>query len=163
MPMRTLDAEMWVPLSIDQVFAFFSDVKNLDVLTPTWVQFKTLTPAPLVMHAGLIIDHRLRIHGVPIHWRSEITVWQPPTQFVDEQRRGPYHTWIHRHDFVPEDGGTWIRDHVDYRPRGWICEPLVNRWLVARDLQRIFTYRHQKIREVLAPGSSAEKDRVATG
>jgi ligand-binding SRPBCC domain-containing protein len=160
--MRTLDAEMWLPVPIEQVFAFFCEVANLDLLTPPWVHFETLTPRPIAMGAGTVIDHRLRIHGVPIRWQSEITVWQPPTQFVDEQRRGPYKLWVHRHDFVAEDGGTWIRDHVDYRPRGWICEALVDRWLVEPDLRRIFTFRHQRIREVLAPGTSAEKDRVAT-
>ena len=160
---HTLEAEMWLPMAIEEVFAFFSDITNLDRMTPPWVHFQTLMPRPIDMRAGTLLEHRLRIHGVPIYWESEITVWLPPTQFVDEQRRGPYKRWVHRHDFVADAGGTWIRDHVDYRPRGWICAALVNRWLVAPDLRRIFAYRHQKIREVLAPGSSAEKDRVTTG
>jgi ligand-binding SRPBCC domain-containing protein len=163
MPNYSLDAQMWVPLPIDAVFAFFSDTVNLDRLTPPWVHFQTLTPRPIEMRAGTIIDHQLRIHGVPIRWTSEISVWQPPTQFVDEQRRGPYKVWVHRHDFVAENGGTWIRDHVDYRPRGWLLAPLVNRWLVGPDLKRIFAYRHHKIREALAPGTSAELDRVTIG
>ena len=117
MPIRTLDAEMWIPVSIDQVFAFFSDTTNLDQMTPPWVHFQTLTPRPIEMRAGIVIDYRLRIHGVPIRWTSEITAWKPPTQFVDEQRRGPYKLWVHRHDFGAENGGIWIRDHVDYRPR----------------------------------------------
>ncbi len=161
--MRTLDAEMWLPLAIEPVFAFFSDIANLDRLTPPWVHFETVTPQPIVLAAGKIVEHRLRIHGVPIGWKSEITVWQPPSQFVDEQRRGPYKVWVHRHDFVTENGGTWIRDHVDYRPRGWICEPLVNRWFVEPDLRRIFTYRHEKIRAVLAPGSANDRDKVVSG
>ncbi len=163
MNLRTLEAEMWVPLPITTVFDFFSDLSNLDRLTPPWVHFQTLTPRPIVMHVGKLLEHRLKIHGVPITWISEITVWQPPTRFVDEQRRGPYAVWIHRHDFDSENDGTWIRDHVEYRPRGWICEPLVNRWLVAPDLRRIFTYRHQKIREVLAPGGAADRDKVVSG
>src|SRR5262245_57884373 len=102
MPVRTLDAEMWVPQPIDTVFTFFCDTTNLDRMTPTWVHCQTLTARPIEMRAGIILDHRLRIHGVPIRWTSEITVWQPPTQFVDEQRCGPYKLWVHRHDFVTE-------------------------------------------------------------
>ena len=78
MNLRTLEAEMWVPLPITTVFDFFSDLSNLDRLTPPWVHFQTLTPRPIVMHVGKLLEHRLKIHGVPITWISEITVWQPP-------------------------------------------------------------------------------------
>lgn len=159
---RTLDAEMWVPAGIDAVFSFFSNVANLDPLTPPWLRFQTLTPLPVTLRPGSLIEHRIYLHGVPIHWRTEITAFQPPTLFVDEQRAGPYRLWIHRHDFVEENGGTWIRDHVDYIPRGWILEPLLNRWFVQPDLMKIFRYRHQKIRELLAPGSDSARDRVHT-
>ena len=161
--MHTLDAQMWLPLPIDATFAFFRDIANLDRLTPPWVHFETIAPDPIVLTAGAVIDHRLRIHGMPIRWVSEITLWQPPTRFIDEQRRGPYKLWVHRHDFVEENAGTWIRDHVDYVPRGWILEPLLNRWLVAPDLRKIFTYRHKKIRELLAPDSASDGDNVVTG
>lgn len=163
MPSYTFDAEMWVPVSVDVVFAFFADTVNLDRMTPPWVHFRTVTPQPIEMRAGLILEHQLRIRGMPIRWKSEISVWQPPTRFVDEQRSGPYKFWTHRHDFAAENGGTWIRDHIDYCPRGWLLAPLVNRWLVAPDLRRVFAHRHQKIREALAPGSSTEFDRVTTG
>jgi ligand-binding SRPBCC domain-containing protein len=157
--MRTFDAEMWLPLPIEAVFAFFADAANLDAITPPWLRFQTVQAA-VELKAGTIFDHRLKVHGVPIHWVSEITVWDPPLRFVDEQRRGPYKHWVHRHDFVAENGGTWVRDHVDYVPRGWVLEPLINRWLVAPDLRKIFAYRHGKIRELLAPGSDARADRV---
>ncbi len=160
MKIRTLDAEMWLPLPIDAVFAFFADAANLDAITPEWVHFTTLTPMPIAMKTGALIDHRLRIHGVPIRWLSEITVWQPPLCFVDEQRRGPYKLWVHRHDFVAENGGIWVRDHVEYRPRGSILEPLIHRWLVEPDLRKIFTFRHGKIRALLAPGTDAGQDKV---
>lgn len=157
---HTLNAEMWLPLPIEQVFAFFGNVDNLDAITPPLVHFQILTPRPITLQTGAIIDYRLRIHGIPIRWRTEITVWQPPTQFVDEQRRGPYKLWRHQHDFEIRDGGTWIRDHVDYLGRGWVCEPILNRVLVAPDLRGIFTYRQKRIRELLAPQSSADNDRV---
>jgi ligand-binding SRPBCC domain-containing protein len=161
--MHTLDAEMWLPLAIEPVFAFFSDAGNLELLTPPWMQFCVLTPRPIDMSAGVRIDYRLRVKFVPIRWQSEITVWQPPRRFVDEQRRGPYRVWIHRHEFEERDGGTLVRDHVDYVPRGWPCARLINRLLVAPDLRAIFAYRHQKIRDLLAPGSSGASDQVVMG
>src|SRR6188474_1353561 len=109
MSVRTLDAEMWLPMPVEEAFAFFQDIANLDRLTPPWVHFQTVGSGPIVLQRGALLEHRLRIHGIPISWRSEITVWQPPVQFVDEQRRGPYKTWVHRHDFIAENGGTWIR------------------------------------------------------
>jgi len=160
---RTLDAECWLPLEIDAVFRFFCDAGNLEALTPSWLTFNILTPRPIAMHAGTLIDYQLRLYGIPIRWRSEITVWQPPTCFVDEQRNGPYQFWIHRHEFESRDGGTFIRDHVDYLPRGWILEPVVNRLFVARDLRAIFAYRQQRVRELLSPGSSSEKDKLTIG
>ena len=160
---RTLAAEMWLPLAIGQVFSFFSDAFNLEQLTPPWVHFQVLTPRPIEMCVGMRLDYRLRIRHVPIRWGSEITVWQPPHQFVDEQRRGPYLYWIHRHDFEEKDGGTLVRDHVDYLPRGWICAPLINHLLVAPDLQVIFNYRHKKIRALLAPVSLAAGDKIVLG
>ncbi len=160
---RTLDGEMWLPLDIQAVFAFFSNAENLEALTPPWVRFDILTPKPIVLAKGALIDYQLRIHHVPIRWRTEITVWNPPIQFVDEQLRGPYKLWVHRHDFEERDGGTWVRDHVDYRAPGWILEPIINRVLVARDLRAIFTYRQQRIRELLAPGSAVTQDRIVLG
>ncbi len=163
MKKRTLEAEMWLPLDVRTVFAFFSDAGNLEALTPPWLKFNILTPQPISMAAGTLIDYKLYLHHVPIRWRTEITAWNPPVQFVDEQLSGPYHLWRHRHDFEERDGGTWVRDHVDYRSRGWILEPIVNRLLVAPDLLAIFTYRQQRIRELLSPGSVTTSDRIALG
>ena len=79
--MRTyrLTREQLVPLDIDEVFAFFADAHNLEQLTPPWLHFEVLTPGPVVMRAGAIIDYGLRLHGVPVGWRSAITVWHHHT------------------------------------------------------------------------------------
>lgn len=157
---HALHAEMWLPLPVERVFAFFADVANLDLLTPPWVQFTTVTPGPIVLQAGTLIEHRLRVHHVPIRWLSEITVWNPPVQFVDEQRRGPYKSWKHRHDFETKGDGALIRDSIEYRVRGWFCAALINRWLVRPDLRAIFAFRQKKLRELLAPGSDAADDKI---
>ncbi len=157
---HTLHAEMWLPLPTEQVFAFFGNVANLDALTPPSLHFKTLAPDGLVLRAGTVLEHRLRMFGIPIRWQSELTVWNPPHQFVDEQRRGLYKTWKHRHDFLAHNGGTLICDHIEYRARGWFLEPLVHRWIVAPKLRAVFEHRHKRTRELLAPQSTGADDKI---
>lgn len=154
MKTRTLEVEQWLPLPREEVFGFFADAGNLDAITPPWLHFRIETPLPIVMGEGTLIDYRLKLHGLPIRWRTAITWWQPPFAFVDEQLRGPYRKWVHRHEFQERDGGTLMRDRVDYAVPGWILEPVVHRLCVGPDLQAIFAYRQQRIRELLLPAAA---------
>ncbi len=140
-----LRRDVVVPAPLGEVFAFFSDAANLEKLTPPWVSFKILTPGPIVMKVGALIDYRIRIHGIPVTWRTEITEWDPPRGFTDEQLRGPYRKWVHRHRFEEVEGGTRVIDEVDYAaPFGAVVEPL----FVRRDVERIFDYRAERLREI---------------
>lgn len=137
---------MWLPAEIDRVFAFFGDAMNLQAITPTFLDFKILTPPPIEMREGTLLDYRIKLHGIPIRWRTRIACWQPPHKFVDEQIKGPYRQWVHTHTFEPKDGGTQITDHVVYNHWGtWVMEKL----LVRRDIEKIFAYREKRIRELL--------------
>lgn len=151
MRIRTLTTELWLPRPISDVFHFFSDAGNLDRLTPPWLHFRILAPLPLVMNRGTLIDYTIRWRWVPLRlrWQSAITLWEPPHVFVDEQVRGPYRQWIHRHGFEERDGGTLVRDRVDYAVPGWLAEPLLHRVLIGPDLDRIFSYRQQRLQELL--------------
>ncbi len=111
------------------------------------LRFRVATPAPIEMAAGTRIAYRLRIRGVPVRWQSEITVWEPPVRFVDEQRRGPYRLWSHEHTFIEQDGGTLCRDVVNYAAPGG---PLVHHLLVGPDVRRIFEYRRETLAELFA-------------
>lgn len=144
---RVFSTSQWVPSPLEETFAFFSNAHNLERLTPPLLRFRILTPPPIEMAVGTRIDYRLRLRGVPIRWQSEITRWDPPRGFVDEQRRGPYRKWIHEHRFRDEGGGTRVEDHVTYAVPGGA---LVDRWVVRPDLDRIFDYRQRVIAEVLA-------------
>jgi ligand-binding SRPBCC domain-containing protein len=137
-----LTREQFVPLGQDDVFAFFADARNLERLTPPWLHFEILTPSPVDMHAGMEIDYKLRLHGVPVRWQSEITIWQPPCRFADRQRRGPYRLWVHTHSFEAMAGGTLVSDAVDYAVPGG---GLVERFFVRPDLERIFDYRSRQL------------------
>jgi ligand-binding SRPBCC domain-containing protein len=133
-----LRTRLRLPRPRPEVFAYFGDAGNLEALTPPWLHFRILTQMPVAMGAGAVLDYRLRLHGIPVGWRTEITAWEPPFRFVDEQRRGPYRLWVHEHTFEEIPGGTRVADRVRYRIPGG---PLVHRLLVARDLRAIFTFR----------------------
>ena len=151
-----LTTSLWLPRPRDEVFAFFSNAHNLQRITPAFIGFQVLTPSPVEIRAGATIDYRLRLHGLPLTWRSRITEWNPPARFADVQVRGPYLEWIHTHEFEEQDGGTLVRDHVRYRL--WGLAPivrLVNRWLVARDTKRIFEYRHRALLDIFDAHATA--------
>lgn len=136
--------------SPSEVFPFFADALNLERITPPFLRFRVVTPPPIDMRAGALLDYRLRIHGVPIRWRTEITAWDPPNRFVDEQVRGPYRTWVHEPIFESLEGGarTKATDTVRYAAPGG---RVVERLFVYRDVERIFAYR----RKILAEKFSA--------
>jgi len=151
----TFQAETCVPRPRSEVFPFFAEASNLQTLTPPWLKFEVLTPAPIVMRPGTLIDYRIMIHGLPIRWRTEIAEWDPPRQFVDVQLSGPYTLWHHTHTFEESAGTTLCRDRVRYRPRGGT---LVHWLFVRRDVERIFQHRQQRLRELF--GSTANQSRA---
>jgi ligand-binding SRPBCC domain-containing protein len=140
-----LEREQYVDRPVADVFHFFAEAHNLERITPPWLSFHVLTPDPIEMRAGALIDYRLRVHGVPLRWTSRIEHWEPGRSFVDRQLRGPYGLWHHRHSFAEDGQGTVVRDEVDYAmPFGAIGD-LAHPLFVRRDLERIFTYRYEAV------------------
>lgn len=138
MRVRELQSELWLPLPSEELFPFFADNANLDAITPPWLNFRVVTPPPIVMREGALIDYKLRVRGIPLRWQTRINVWEPPHRFVDEQLRGPYRQWMHEHTFEARDGGTLARDVVRYAVP---LDFLVYRWLVQPDIENIFRHR----------------------
>lgn len=126
----------------EQVFPFFADPDNLGYLTPNWLHLKILSREPEEMGAGMQIRYKIRLHGIPFPWRTEITDWQPATSFVDEARRSPYRYWRHEHRFSHDRDGTLAEDIVHYGVPGGA---IVHRLFVRRNLLAIFAYRRQQL------------------
>ncbi|MEH3054689.1 MAG: SRPBCC family protein [Patulibacter minatonensis] len=140
----------------EEVFPFFADAFNLEAITPPFLGFGVLTPAPIALGTGTVIQYGMRLHGIPITWVSSIQRWDPPHAFVDTQLRGPYRFWHHTHRFEALPGErTLMRDDVRYAlplpPLGELALPFVR-----RDLERIFDYRREVLPAALAQFRSRE-------
>lgn len=139
--------DLWLPQQRQHIFVFFADPANLDAITPPWLHFKIVTPLPINMSEGSLIDYRLRVRGIPLRWRSKITQWNPPAGFVDEQIRGPYRLWLHEHTFQAHKGGTLVRDYVRYATP---LDTVVHRLFVRPDLEKIFRFRTEELQRRFA-------------
>jgi ligand-binding SRPBCC domain-containing protein len=141
-----LERSQRVEVPIDQAFAFYGDERNLEPLTPPWLHFEVTTPRPIVMAAGTLLEYRLKLHGIPIRWRTRIDTWEPPSRFTDFQEKGPYSLWEHTHTFEKDgEGSTVIRDQVRYSIPWGPLGAIAHRLFVRRDLERIFDFRRDAI------------------
>ena len=138
--------------SPETLFEFFSDAFQLEQITPPWLNFKIRTPAPIDIRKGCLIDYSIRLRGIPIRWRTEISNWNPPFSFVDRQLKGPYLLWEHLHTFEQTPEGTLARDEVRYKVPGG---RLINWLMVQNDLIRIFEFRRQRMLELFPPRSAS--------
>jgi len=149
MPSAVLERSQFIPASIERVFAPFADAANLQAITPPWLHFRIISELPIEMRTGARIAYWLRLHGVPIRWRTRIVAWDPPHRFVDVQMSGPFALWCHTHTFEEVAGGTIARDRVDYRVGFGPFGKLAHRLLVRHDIEKIFDYRQEAILDLV--------------
>lgn len=148
-----LETETTLQASRTELFDFFSDAFQLEQITPHWLSFRVLTPPPITIRPGTLIDYRLKLHGLPIRWKTEISTWDPPWSFTDRQLKGPYSLWEHLHTFEDTNSGTVVKDQVRYRVPGGA---LVHSLFVKKDLLRIFGHRLQRMQEIFSSSPAAE-------
>ena len=141
----TLRREQWVDRPIDEVFAFFADAHNLEEITPPWLGFKILSMSTNSISEGTMILYRLRLHGIPIHWRTRIREWNPPHCFVDEQTQGPYRQWRHTHRFEAHGNRTKMTDEVQYALPFGVIGRIAHALKVRGDVSLIFDHRRMQI------------------
>ena len=133
---------------IEDVFVFFSKPENLAVITPKKLGFKILTPTPIKMNKGCLIDYLIHLMGIPVHWRTIITDYDPPHMFIDQQLKGPYSLWHHTHTFKKIENGVEIKDRIIYSiPLGWMGQ-LLHKFWIKKDLNNIFSHRKKVISDL---------------
>lgn len=159
-PYYTLRREQRLPGPPDEVFPFFADAGNLEAITPSWLHFRIVTPRPIEMRVGAIIEYRLRLHGLPIAWLTRIEEWDPGVRFVDMQLSGPYRLWHHTHEFEPDGDGTLMRDTVRYALPFGPLGGVARRVLVQRDLDRIFDHRVRRVAEMVGATATPRRDEL---
>jgi ligand-binding SRPBCC domain-containing protein len=148
-----LEREQFVARPRSEVFAFFADAANLDRLTPTSLQFEIKTALPIEMRPGALIDYRITMFGIGLHWRTLIEAFEPEVRFVDVQIRGPYRVWRHYHEFVEAAGGTLVRDRVEYEVPLGLLGQLARVVFVERQLGAIFDFRREAIQKIFGAES----------
>lgn len=148
-----LERQQLIPRPRDVVFAFFADAANLEILTPEFLRFQILTPLPIVMQPGALIDYTLQLFHIPFQWQTRIETYEPPLRFTDVQLSGPYQHWRHLHEFHETPGGTLVLDRIDYALPFGFLGTLAHFGFVCRTLDHIFDYRQQRLATLFPPAS----------
>lgn len=149
-----LHRRQWIPEDIENTWQFFSAEKNLETITPPWLQFKVRKKDTDTIETGSHIDYDLKIHGIPVHWRSKILDFQPQKQFRDVQIKGPYQVWDHLHKFKKLGKGTLIEDYIRYKLPVGLVGNLFGLPIVQRDVKQIFNFRQNKLKELFKKAAS---------
>jgi ligand-binding SRPBCC domain-containing protein len=160
MKIYVLERKQMIPRSLSETFAFFSDAFNLERITPPFLRFRIVTPPPIKMEAGAVIEYRLALFGAPIYWQTVIESWGPEKSFVDSQTNGPYALWRHTHLF-DEKGPrlTLMRDLVEYSIPYGALGRIAHGLFVERWLKKIFDYRAAMVASLMA-AEDKEEERV---
>jgi ligand-binding SRPBCC domain-containing protein len=142
-------AEQVIDRPMDEVFQFFSDAQNLQRITPPLLEFNILTPLPIKMQKGTLIDYRMKVRGIPMRWKTLIEEWTPPHRFTDTQLKGPYSFWHHTHEFSAlSENRTLMKDRVRYRVGWGVIGRVINHLVVKRDIEKIFAFRKSEIEKL---------------
>lgn len=141
-----------VAAPVEVVFAYLSDVRNLNELTPSFMRFEIVSPLPVEMRVGTRIEYGLRFRGLRFRWQNEITVWNPPSRFAYEQRNGPFRRWSHEHWFEGKSPGSVTCDRVVWAANGG--QALRRLW-VDPNVRRIFVHRNRILEKRFGPLESS--------
>lgn len=133
-----------------EVFDFFKSPENLERITPPDVGFVILTPRPIKMHTGAVLDYTIKLLGIKVRWTTLITEYEEPSGFSDISIKGPYSFWHHRHIFEETTDGTVMHDEVTYSLPFGIIGRLAHGLWVRLQLEKIFDYRAEVINEVFS-------------
>ena len=146
-----LERAQKIPRPREDVFTFFTAAENLEAITPDFLRFRILTPTPIQIHVGTLINYRLHLLAIPFYWRTYIEAFEPPYYFTDVQLAGPYRYWHHTHEFFAVNDGTLVVDSVDYELPFGLLGTVAQELFVRRYLERIFDYRRECLQALFPP------------
>lgn len=166
--LRTFERDQFLPVGIDQAWAFVSNPRNLPRITPSSLDFRIVSPVPERMYDGLTIEYKVRpLLGIPVRWVSLIKDIKAPHRFTDEQVKGPYAFWSHTHILSEVPGGVLMEDVIHYAPPLDGVLPWLNDLVVLPRLKKIFEFRSRTLNELFPsasggsfPNESKGKDKV---
>ncbi|MFN2237095.1 MAG: SRPBCC family protein [Anaerolineales bacterium] len=151
---HTLRRQQLIPADIERVWDYFATPRNLNEMTPPDMAFEFIQGGDEPMYAGQVIAYKVMIvPGMRVPWLTQITHVEPGKRFIDEQRLGPYHLWIHEHRFEPQPNGVLMTDQVTYALPFGLFGDLVHTLYVRRRLAYIFDYRRKKVNALFASPS----------
>lgn len=148
--MHQINSEIWLPISIDEAWDFFSSPYNLSKITPDDMEFKILSSnLNSIIYSNMIIDYQIKpMLKIPMHWKTKITKVIPKVQFTDVQLKGPYKTWEHTHTFIEHNNGLIIRDQVNYElPFGFLGK-IIHALIIRKRIEYIFNFRKLSIQKI---------------
>ena len=157
MPNYTLKRTSTIPGDMDSVFCFFENPHNLKEITPPWLSFRVKSATDEVMRQGTRISYTIRWLGLSMRWESLIAEYEKNVRFADEMIHGPYKSWYHVHRFRAVPDGIEMSDRVDYELPLGPLGGLAHRIMVRRQLEAIFDYREERIRQIFSRGGSTPK------
>ncbi len=143
-----LEKKTVIRRSRSELFDFFSNAGNLNLITPPELGFRIITTLPLEMKEGALIEYVIRLNGIPFKWKTEITKWDPPNSFTDTQLKGPYRMWVHEHIFEDKGDTTLMTDIVRYLSPGGPFEIIPHKLFVERKVREIFDFREKRFNEI---------------
>ncbi len=134
------------------VFAFHESPGALEHLIPPWENMKVVQSSGSLRPGSKVVLQG-RLGPVPLRWIALHTEYDPPHLFADRQESGPFASWYHRHFFQDDgQGGTLLRDEVEYQPPLGPVGRFLGGWFLRRKLQRMFDYRHETTRRLIESG-----------
>ncbi len=150
MKIHTIKRRQFIAKPLQEVFQFFSTPENLSLITPPNLGFEILTPSPIVMKEGTLVDYTILVMGIRQRWTTLISEFVPMHHFVDVQLKGPYSYWHHKHGFVETDDGTIIEDEIRYVMPFGVFGEMAHTMFVKKQIKGIFDHR-EKVIEGLFP------------
>jgi len=144
--------ESRIAASPERVFAFHESPGALQRLTPPWEKVSVESGGTSIK-TGARVVLKTSLGPIPLRWVAEHMEYDPPHLFADRQVSGPFAKWYHRHEFLDDgQGGTILRDVVDYEPPLGVIGRLFGAGFVKAKLEKMFDYRHDATRRIVESG-----------